>query len=317
MVGAIYRRPARCTGDKAPPTIRPIAVAARWSGAISVAVILLAASWAHAQDRLQQVRNEANTPAPASSGGNGKGSSSDSSGCGDDDSGGCNFWGNITTAMFIAPFALPIALLEDKYEQPLPFTPYPYVNDYHGYQIMPPEWAKTYYSVDTSDIPRKSWAVRLSIENGNDFEGMNRVGGELKVEHESRWGIFTSWNWFRETLGNNQYDQTFIGDTNITFRFAQNEMASMYAGLGFRMLTDRLQQNYGVNVTYGGDFFPVRPIIVSFQIDGGNLGYAGVLHARGSIGAIWHGVEVFAGYDYLTIGSVNLQGPMAGMRFWF
>jgi hypothetical protein len=287
---------------------------ARAACTTSIALLLLAATCADAQEgRLQQVRNDANTPAPAASGGSAKGGSNDSSSCGDD--GG--FWGNMGAALVIAPFYLPMYLLDDKYQQGLPFTPSPYVNDYHGYQIMPPEWAKTYYNVDTTEIPRKSWAVRLSIENGNDFDGMNRANGQLKFEHESRWGIFTNWNYFTESLGNGRYDQTVIGDTNLTFRFAQNEMASMYAGLGFRMLSDRQQTNYGVNFTYGGDWFPVRPWIVSFQIDAGNLGSAGVFHARGSVGAIWHGVEVFAGYDYMGIGSVNLQGPMAGLRFWF
>jgi hypothetical protein len=286
----------------------------RLTCALSVSLLLLVAVNVDAQDgRLQQVRNDAN--ASDSSSGSNKGGSGKSSGLSDDDCG--NSWGNMDAAALLAPFTLPIALLEDKYEHTLPFTPYPYANGYHGYQIMSTEWAKAYYDIDTSDVPRKSWAVRLTVENGNDFEGMNRVAGELKLEHESRWGIFTNWNWFRETLGNNQYDQTFIGDTNITFRFAQNEMASMYAGLGFRMLADRQQTNYGVNFTYGGDWFPVRPLIVSFQIDAGNLGSAGVFHARGSIGAIWHGVEIFTGYDYLSIGSVNLQGPMAGLRFWF
>jgi hypothetical protein len=281
---------------------------------ISVALIVLAAARADAQDgRLQQIRNDANAPTTSSSG-SAKGSSGSS--CNDDDDGG-NLWNGLSIAVVAAPFYLPIMMLEDKYEHALPFTPFPYANDYHGYQIMPTEWAKTYYNVDTSDVPRKTWAVRLSIENGNDFEGMNRVGAQLKLEHESRWGIFTNWDYFRENLCNGQHDQTYIGDTNVTFRFAQNEMASMYAGIGFRMLTDRVQTNYGVNFTYGGDWFPVRPLILSFQIDAGNLGSAGVFHARGSIGAIWHGVEIFTGYDYLSIGTTSLQGPMAGLRFWF
>jgi hypothetical protein len=283
----------------------------------SIALLLLAAACADAQDgRLQQVRTEANTSTTAASGGS-KGGSSDSSSSDDDGGLWSNITSNMTAAAVIAPFYLPIFLLDDKYLQTLPFTPYPYVNDYHGYQIMSPEWAKAYYDIDTTDIPRKSWAVRLTLENGNDFDGMNRAGGQLKLEHESRWGIFTNWDYFTESLGNGRYDQTVIGDTNVTFRFAQNEMASMYAGLGFRMLSDRQQTNYGVNFTYGGDWFPVRPWIVSFQFDAGTLGSAGVFHGRASIGAIWHGVEIFTGYDYLSIGSTNLQGPMAGLRFWF
>jgi hypothetical protein len=29
------------------------------------------------------------------------------------------------------------------------------------------------------------------------------------------------------------------------------------------------------------------------------------------------GWEVFTGYDFLRIGSVNLQGPLLGLRLWF
>jgi hypothetical protein len=27
--------------------------------------------------------------------------------------------------------------------------------------------------------------------------------------------------------------------------------------------------------------------------------------------------ETFGGYDFLRIGTVNLQGPMVGLRLWF
>jgi hypothetical protein len=27
--------------------------------------------------------------------------------------------------------------------------------------------------------------------------------------------------------------------------------------------------------------------------------------------------EIYGGYDYLEIGSVNVQGPVIGLRWWF
>ena len=83
------------------------------------------------------------------------------------------------------------------------------------------------------------------------------------------------------------------------------------------MLSDRKQTDFGFNFSYGGDLFPRRPWVISTSIDAGNLGSAAVFHARGSVGAIWHGCEFFTGYDFLRVGSTNLQGPMAGVRFWF
>jgi hypothetical protein len=166
-------------------------------------------------------------------------------------------------------------------------------------------------------VQRDKWAVRVALENGNDFNGINRVGGQLKIENANRWGIVSNWNYFHERLSCGCIDETVIGDTNITFRFAQNEIVSLYSGLGFRMIADRRQSDFGFNFTYGGDWFPVRPLIVSGVFDAGTLGYAGVVHGRATMGAIWHGCEVFAGYDFLRIGNANLQGPMAGVRYWF
>jgi hypothetical protein len=199
----------------------------------------------------------------------------------------------------------------------LPFARYPYADGYCGYQLLDLELAKSTYSVDTDDVERKNWAMRIVIDNGNDFNGVNRFGGQLKFDHVSRWGVVTNWNYFYERRSCGCVDETVIGDTNLTFRFAQNEIASFYTGLGFRTLADYKQTDFGFNFTYGADFFPVRPLVISGVFDAGTRGSAGVVHGRASIGAIWHGWELFAGYDFLRIGSSNLQGPMAGIRFWF
>jgi hypothetical protein len=108
-----------------------------------------------------------------------------------------------------------------------------------------------------------------------------------------------------------------IGDVNLTLRFAQNEVASMYAGLGFRTLADRDRSDFGINFTYGGDWFPARPLVVSGAVDAGTLGGAGVFRGRATAGAVFNGWEVFAGYDYLRIGDVRLHGPLVGVRLWF
>lgn len=285
----------------------------------AILIVLLGAIHADAQGRLQGVRDEVTRPASSSNNENNNdadsGSSSDSS---PRDSEDYDSPGAVLSRMIIlAPFYVPMAILNDEYDFRLDFTPHPYARGYHGYQILKEDWANIYYSFDASAIPRKSWAVRLSLENGNDFDGLNRFAGQLKVEHESRFGFTSNWHYFAGRLPCGCIDETVIGDTNVTYRFAQNEVASMYSGLGFRVLTDRKTTNFGFNFTYGGDWFPVRPLIVSGVIDAGSLGSAFVFHARGSVGAIWHGCEVFAGYDYLRIGSVDLQGPMAGVRLWF
>ena len=44
---------------------------------------------------------------------------------------------------------------------------------------------------------------------------------------------------------------------------------------------------------------------------------AGMVRLRGGVGVNWSHAELFAGYDFVRIGGVNLQGPMVGLRVWF
>jgi len=112
-------------------------------------------------------------------------------------------------------------------------------------------------------------------------------------------------------------DDLVVGDVNLVYRFAQSELACLRSGLGFRMLADCHRSDFGFNFTYGGDVFPVRPLVLSGLVDLGNLGSAFVVHGRASAGVVYSGWEFFLGYDFLRIGTVNLQGPMLGVRLWF
>jgi hypothetical protein len=73
----------------------------------------------------------------------------------------------------------------------------------------------------------------------------------------------------------------------------------------------------GWNVGAGVDFFPVRPLIVTYRLDLGRLWAATIVQNRATLGAVLGPFEVYAGYDALRIGRVWLHGPMAGLRGWF
>jgi len=129
--------------------------------------------------------------------------------------------------------------------------------------------------------------------------------------------MLTTWSYYHERLSCGCHDETVIGDFNVILRFAQNEVAHMYSGLGFRTMLDRRGDAYGFNFTYGSEWFPLRPLVVGAQFDAGTLGSAAVIHTRATIGAVYRRYEIYGGYDFLRIGSVNLQGPMVGVRLWF
>ncbi|MBI1831498.1 MAG: hypothetical protein HYR84_08615 [Planctomycetes bacterium] len=288
---------------------------------ISVAMLLIAGANADAQGTLQRARDAVH-PAPASD------PAASSTGAGSAVGGFLGsvfdgetdiFTGTATVGLVaLAPFIGPLLLVEDGYESRMFFSLHPYAGTQRGYLMHSRDNAVRFNDdADAKEILRKLWAVRLTLENGNDFRGLNRFGAAVKIDTADRIGIVTTWHYFRERLGCGCVDECLIGDTNVTFRFAQNEAASFYAGAGLRVFSDRWRTEYGFNFTYGGDWFPMRPFVVSGVFDAGNLGSAGVIHFRGTLGATWRGWEVFAGYDFLRIGAANLQGPMAGVRWWF
>ncbi len=237
----------------------------------------------------------------------------------------CDFWAQLCAealarplfAIGAAPFWLPHAALGDDLCTYRYFCAHPYQAGYPGYLVLNPAASAEWMQAWGEHIQPRVWAARLSIEDGNDFDGLNRLGGQALLETSSRFGVLANWNWYRERLPCGCVDQTCIGDINLTYRFAQSECAEMRVGLGARVLSDSALTDWGVNVHYGGDIFPVQPLVLSGAVDFGNLGSAFVVHTRASAGVLYRGWELFAGYDFLRVGCVNLQGPLVGLRFWF
>lgn len=279
-------------------------------------LILLLFCWPtllHAQEgRLERVREDVRSD---SSGDNkkdqkGNGSGSDSIDLGDD-------FGEVFGPMILyglaAPFVGPAELLGDDYGSLGYFHLYPY-RDHHDGLI----WFGNKDHDEKEKTPLvKVWLGRLTIEESNDFNGMNRVNGQLLIDTSCRLGFQGDWNWLSERVAVGKHDALFLGDGNLVFRFGQCEWAQFRSGLGFRVMTDDVRSDWGFNFTYGADFFPCKPWIISAQFDAGTLGNAAVIHGRVTGGAVYNRFEIFGGYDFLRIGSVNLQGPVLGLRLWF
>jgi hypothetical protein len=221
----------------------------------------------------------------------------------------------VAGAAVAAPFVAPRWLLADE-GRSLYFPRHPYDRGYPGFLALDVDASKQAAERWQGENTPRWWMARVSIENGNDFDGLNRLGGQVLLDTASRFGIVTNWDHFRESLGVGR-DVTTIGDITFLCRFAQSENVLMRAGIGARIMTDEHATNAGVNLHYGGEWFPSQPWVLTGGIDIGNLGDAFVFRARASAGVLWHGVEAFGGYDLLRIGDVNLHGPMVGVRFWF
>ncbi len=204
-----------------------------------------------------------------------------------------------------SPWIAPAAILGDDYTTDADFPHYPYSDESDGYLV---------FGTD-SDVVLNPYGVRYSSEYANDFSGLERIGGRLQLDSMSRFGFDTEWNhWREETPGGD--DTLWTGDANLVFRFAQNEHAQFYTGLGMNWLGGG-QSDVGFNFTYGFDWFPTEPFVIRSVLDMGTIGDADLYHNKTTIGLVYKHLELYTGYDILHIGDTNLQGMVGGVTIWW
>jgi hypothetical protein len=275
-------------------------IRARWTLFV---LVLLNAPAAQAQDgRLQQAREEMSAPDRE------KPSSSSTSADEWDDAEGEFFGRSFFYSAFGLFYGLPHGLCGDDFADRGYFPRYPYADGRPGHLLI---------RFNDDQEQARGWFGRLAVEYGSDFRDLDRFNGHLLLDSCARVGVQASWSYLTESLGAVRSDDMLLADVNLVYRFAQSETVALRSGLGVRCADDRYDTRAGVNFTYGGDFFPARPWVVSGVLDLGSLGSAFVVHGRVTAGALLGGCEAFVGYDYLSIGGVEFQGPVAGLRLWF
>ena len=245
----------------------------------------------------------------------------------------CDDGGSIVPLVIFALWHVPHLMMEGTSDYPSDgeFRRAPYWKGSDGYMTRVPATPRFQektedgaYLIGASSGPQEGparssrpAALRLSAEYGYGFDELHKPAGYLLVSSRWRVGFETGWVYLREHLPEEDaYDQLLIGDANVMFRFAQCAHAQMRSGLGARFMVDERELTAGFNFTYGMDVFPVNPLVISASVDLGNLGTAFFLHWRGTLGAVLFGVELFAGWDGMLIGSTSINGPIGGLRLW-
>ncbi len=204
-----------------------------------------------------------------------------------------------------SPFWGPFALLGDDFGVQGYFPRFPY------------DHTRGYMMIDDFPSRPRQWAARLDAEYVENCRDPHAFGGHLLVSTSSRFGFAGSLARLEERLARGGRDQLWLGDANLVFRFAQSQRAEFRAGLGMNWLDDATQTDLGFNFTYGADFFPRKPWVVSSTLDWGTLGHAELFRFRATAGIVVHGVEVYAGYQYLDIDRIQTNGLVGAVRVWF
>jgi hypothetical protein len=241
-------------------------------------------------------------PNPNSSGDNGG-----AAGDGSDDETALLVGGAVVgTAIATAPYWVPVSMLGDD-----PFTP-SYALRYPYWQAQP---GSMYPTDATAPRQRKIWG-EFSMEYANDFDDLSRLGAHLRISTASRFEFETNWNVFTQDSAAGR-DHLTLGDTEVVYRFAESETLQFRSGLGANWLEDHQGLDGGFNFRYGVEWYPAQPWAIKSSADVGELGKAFLVHARTTVGASYQRWELYTGYDFLRVGTVQISGPVAGvlMRF--
>lgn len=202
-----------------------------------------------------------------------------------------------------SPVWLPRALVGDDSSAALDFSRFPY-EDGAGYLCAGSPTAR-------------SWSGRLQAEYVEPFRDLTILRGRFLLDTDLRLGVDGQWDYSQERVSPSVQDHLWLGDLNIVWRFAQHANAEFRTGVGCNWLADDRRADFGFNFTYGFDLFPKRPWVLSTEIDWGTLGDAGLFRFRTTVGATFHGLEAYTGYEYFDVAGTHLNGLIGGVRLWF
>jgi hypothetical protein len=259
-----------------------------------------------------------------------------SGGSGSGSAAGATFGLTLMTAL--SPFWIPHAALGDEFGEIGHFPRFPY-DRVPGYMMIGDHprdmddagavaMIERVYT-DPEDRPPdaitlKPWVPeprrcsgRWDLEYGERFDGLNRIGTHLLLDNASRLGYDAQWDYLHERRSGGRDDHLQLGDFNVVFRFAQSARALFRTGIGVNWIGDGAGTSFGFNFTYGADFFPAQPWIVSSTIDWGCLGRTDLFRGRVTLGANLGRYEVYTGYEYLDIGRTAMNNLVGGVRLWF
>jgi hypothetical protein len=185
------------------------------------------------------------------------------------------------------------------------FARFPYADGYDRFTM----------SEDCVLVSSKLWSGRLGFDYGDDFDRIERWGGRFLWETRLGVGFDGEVNVYREQLAAGA-DVLSLGDLNVLYRVFETDRTQWRLGIGMNWLGDG-DTDLGLNFTLRSDWQPCWPIVLSGEVDYGTLGHASTFHGNAGVGVMVHRCEVFMGYDYRRFESVELEGPLIGLRVWF
>ncbi|MGI9467004.1 MAG: hypothetical protein ACR2OA_07785 [Rubripirellula sp.] len=213
--------------------------------------------------------------------------------------------GSVLWGVIIMPLSAPKWLLNDEGHY-ANFSDYPYADEAANMVI-------TRYRKRN----RKFMRARFLSEYGDNFDRQQKISNRVLFDTRSRVGVDASFDYLREQMGGGEHDQTWLGDLNAVFRFAQSEQAEFRAGVGVAWQADSLGSASGANFTYGGNVYLGKPHMFDFDLDMGRIGEAGLTRFKTGYSLYLNRLRARLGYEYLRVGSFESNYMSGGVGIDF
>lgn len=224
----------------------------------------------------------------------------------DEDDEDASLLGNLVREMLFLPYTAPRWLLNDN-GQPASFTDYPFATEGAANLVI------NQFPSTTAKIAR----LRFGMEYGDNFDRQQKITTRVLLDSKFRLGIDTSFDYLREQLGASEHDQTWLGDINLTWRFAQSSRAEWRAGIGYNWQSDSFGSDGGFNFTYGGNIYMNQPNVIDFDLDLGQIGNASLNRFRVGYSLYLKRVRLTLGYEHLRIGTFKTNYFNSGIGIDF
>lgn len=133
----------------------------------------------------------------------------------------------------------------------------------------------------------------------------------------------TEWQRYIEHLPSGATDSLTLGAIGAALAIPADDALTVLAGFGLSTFHDRYGDESGWYAKLGVELFPIRPLIISAEIQGGFIradefdSETFLGGGRATVGLIWNRCEAYGGWQATWIESVTLDGPVAGLRVWF
>ncbi len=213
--------------------------------------------------------------------------------------------------------AMVYAVLDGLTLQQRPFTSYPYRID--AVTFREDEW----YSNEDFQSVANPMNVRVWLDYGSADEDINRLGAGVLVAFQNGFEIEWEYNSFSEQRSKVDARLDF-SSFNLLYSVSFDEVEP-YIGLGVLSMVGEEVSDIGGQFTAGIRVFPQKPLVTEFQFRKAAFVPAedevgdrvDITRVRATVGGIWNHIEGYLGYDYLEVGSIDLSGPLVGLRAWF